>query len=145
MIVVDANVVLSALRSSGGASHRIVRGLVSGTIPFAVSPAVALEYEDVVKRPGLLGETPTLSHAQIDIVLDAMFARALLVSPWFRFRPFLEDPGDDIYIECAPSVGATLIVSGDRHFRHPATAAFGMSVMSARDYVVEVLNRSEPP
>ncbi|WP_426125023.1 PIN domain-containing protein [Pararhizobium sp. PWRC1-1] len=97
MIVVDANVMLSAFRSANGASHLLVRKMISGDVSFSVSPAVALEYEDVLKRPGILGEKAWLSHSEIDAVLDAVFARAKLVSPWFRFRPFLNDPKDDLY------------------------------------------------
>jgi putative PIN family toxin of toxin-antitoxin system len=144
MIVVDANVVLAALRSSQGASHRLLREMLMGRIPFAVSPAVALEYEDVLKRPGILGGNFWIGDDEIDTVLDALFAKSHLVSPFFRFRPFLADPKDDIYIECALAAGATLIVSNDRHFRHPAVAAFGMSVMKAGDYLAGWHIRRDP-
>lgn len=143
MIVVDANVVLSALRSSRGASHLLLRAMLVGEVSFAVSPAVALEYEDVVKRDGILGDDPWIRHHEIDTVLDAVFSQAHLVSPWFRFRPFLDDPKDDIYIECALTAGAIQIVSGDRHFLHPATAAFGISVMRAGDCVAELTRRRQ--
>ncbi|MDM9647625.1 putative toxin-antitoxin system toxin component, PIN family [Rhizobium sp. S163] len=137
MVVVDANVMVSALRSSKGASHQLVREMLTGGVEFALSPAVALEYEDVLKRPGILGKAPSLSESKIDIVLDAVVSKAELVSPWFHFRPFLADPKDDIYIECALAAGATLIISNDRHFRHPAVSAFGMSVMSAGDFIAQ--------
>ncbi|WP_132568650.1 PIN domain-containing protein [Rhizobium sullae] len=144
MIVVDANVMLSALRSSRAVSHQLLREMLVGDIPFAVSPAVALEYEDVLKQPGILGDEPWLSGDEIDTVPDAIFSQARLVSPWFRFRPFLADPKDDIYIECALAAGATFIVSSDRHFQHPAVRAFGMSVMRAGDFVAELTRRRQP-
>lgn len=134
MIVVDANVFLSALRSSQGASHQILHCMLTGEIAFALTPAVALEYEDVVKRSGLLGQPPALRMNEVDVVLDALFSRAHIVSPYFRFRPFLDDPKDDIYIECALSAGAELIVTSDRHFQHPAVHAFGLSVMRAAEF-----------
>jgi putative PIN family toxin of toxin-antitoxin system len=137
MIVVDANVVVSALRSSKGASHLLLRKMLVGGVAFALSPAIAVEYEDVLKRPGMLGDTPWISNEEIDTVLDAVISRAMLVSPRFRFRPFLDDPKDDIYIECALAAGATLIVSNDRHFRHPAVEAFGLSVMKTGEFLAE--------
>ncbi len=118
MIVVDANVMLSALRSSRGASHLLLRTMLAGDLDFAVSPAVSLEYEDVLKRPGILGGHPWISGAEIDTVLDAVFSRAKLVAPWFRFRPFLTDPKDDLYIECALTAG--------RHTSSAATSTFGI-------------------
>jgi putative PIN family toxin of toxin-antitoxin system len=144
MIVVDANVMLSALRSSRGASHQLLREMLVDDVAFAVSPAVALEYEDVLKRPGILGDNPWLGEEEIDTVLDAVFGRARLVSPWFRFRPFLADPKDDIYIECALAAGATLIISNDRHFQHPAVNAFGISVMGAGDFVTDRTRKRQP-
>lgn len=115
-----------------------------GSIPFAVSPSVAFEYEDVLKRPGILGDTPWISGDEIDTILDAVFGRAHLVSPSFRFRPFLADPKDDIYIECALAAGAAHIISNDRHFRHPAVGAFGMTVMNAGEYLVGWNGRRDP-
>lgn len=76
MIVVDANVVLSALRSSRGASHQLLRRMLAGDVPFAVSTAIALEYEDVLKRPGILGAQPWIQGDEIDTVLDTIFSQA---------------------------------------------------------------------
>ncbi|MDQ1196698.1 PIN domain-containing protein [Agrobacterium sp. SORGH_AS 787] len=143
MIVVDANVLLAALRSSRGASHWLIREMLKGGVPFAVSPAVALEYEDVLKREGILGQEPWIRPHEIDMLLDAIFSQAQLVSPWFRFRPFLPDANDDIYIECALAAGATYIVSSDRHFDHPAVKAFGISVMRAGDFAAELTRRRQ--
>lgn len=145
MIVVDANVLLAALRSSRGASHVLLREMLAGGVAFAISPAVAIEYEDVLKRPGLLGKQPWATAEEIDTILDAVFSRAHLVSPWFRFRPFLADPKDDLYVECALAANAVIIVSNDRHFRTPVTTAFGLSIMRAGDFVAELSRRNEAP
>lgn len=145
MIVVDVNILASALRSSKGASHHLLREMLGGEIDYAVSPAVAVEYEEVLKRPGIFGDAPWIGSGEIDTVVDAVIRQALLVSPWFRFRPFLDDPKDDIYIECALAAGATWIVSNDRHFRHPAVAAFGLSVMTAGDFVAQQMRRRTSP
>ncbi|MGO4567688.1 putative toxin-antitoxin system toxin component, PIN family [Rhizobium sp. 2YAF20] len=125
-------------------TSNLLREMLVGEVPFAVSPAVAVEYEDVLKRPGVLGDDPWISGGEIDTVLDAVFGQSMLVSPWFRFRPFLDDPKDDIYIECALTAGATFIVSSDRHFQHPAVGAFGLSVMKAGDFVAELARRRQP-
>jgi putative PIN family toxin of toxin-antitoxin system len=137
MIVVDANVMLAAFRSANGASHVLLRQMVGGNIPFAVSPAVALEYEDLLKRPGILGTNPWVLKDEIDVVLDALFEKALLVSPQFRFRPFLDDPKDDLYIECAFAAGADTIITNDRHFRHPSVETFGLSVSNAGAFIAQ--------
>jgi predicted nucleic acid-binding protein len=144
MMVVDANVVLSAMRSSAGASHLLLRKMLVGEAAFAVSPAIAFEYEDLLKREGIFGNEPWIRPEEIDTVLDALFSRAHLVSPWFRFRPFLNDPKDDIYVECALAAGATFIVTHDRHFRHPTVRAFGITVLKPANLLAELKTRKEP-
>jgi putative PIN family toxin of toxin-antitoxin system len=135
LVVIDTNVVLRAFRSRNGASHAIVRSILLGEQQCAASPAVILEYEDVLKRPGILGSQPAIPADEIDKVLDAICARAIHVVPWFRFRPFLNDPKDDMYVECAMASGARIIVTDDRHFRHPAVPAFGVTAMTASDFL----------
>ncbi|MGU3536658.1 PIN domain-containing protein [Methylobacterium sp. A54F] len=126
MIVVDANVILSGLRSRNGAAHQVLRGRLTGQHAFAASPAVMLEYEDVLMRPGALGEQPWIEPGEVDVLLDALCARAVPARPWFRFRPFLADPKDDLYIECALAAGAGVIVTFDRHFAPHVLSPFGL-------------------
>lgn len=142
-IVVDVNVILSAFRSSLGASHIVLRAMISGELSFAISPAVALEYEDVLKRPGILGPHSTITNDDIETVLNALLKQARLVSPSFRYRPILDDPKDELYVECAVAAGARRIVSNDKHFRHPALAGFGMSACRAADIATELKKRHD--
>ena len=107
-------------------------------IAFAISPAVVLEYEDLLKRPGILGWMSGVTDDDIDVVLDRLCAVGVHSLPWFRFRPFLNDPKDDIYIECALAAGATCIVSDDKHFRLPAVVGFGIVVMTASEFVEDL-------
>lgn len=92
MNVVDANVILGGLRSRNGASHAVLTGMLKGTLPFAVSPAVMVEYEDLLKRRGIFGPEPWLSLSQIDAILDALCDRLTPACPFFRYRPFPSDP-----------------------------------------------------
>lgn len=135
MIVVDVQVLLSALRSRRGASNAVLGRMIEGMIEFAVSPAVAFEYEEVLKRPGVFGDRPWISEDEIDIVLDAVLAEAILVAPRFRFRPFLDDPDDDIYIEMRSGRRRADDHQRDRHFRHPAMAAFGLTVLTPAQFL----------
>ena len=138
VIVADSNVFLSGCRSPNGASFVVLRGMLTGEITFAATPAMLLEYEDVLKRPVILGRTPAVPPWQIDPLLEALCENAVQTFPWFRFRPFLLDPKDDLFIECALAAGARLIVSGDRHFQNPAVSAFGLTVTTARDFVANL-------
>ncbi len=137
MIVADTNVIVRAIRSPQGASGYVLREILRGNLRVAVSPAVVLEYEDVLLRPGILGEPPVASVDEVEVILDAICNVATKVSSYFRFRPFLEDPKDDLFVECAFAAGARIIVTDDRHFRYGALQGFGVRAMSAKQFVLE--------
>ena len=142
MIVADTNVILRGVRSPAGSSGHVLRGMIAGSIAFAASPALILEYEDVLKRRGKL-DARYVSVGDIDVILDAICLRAVETTPWFSFRPFLADPKDDLVVDCALASGARIIVTDDQHFRHPALAAFGLRVHSAQSFVRLLLARKE--
>ncbi|PYE28784.1 putative nucleic acid-binding protein [Rhizobium sp. PP-WC-2G-219] len=138
MIVADTNVILRGIRSRSSASGFVLRGMLDASIAFALTPAMVLEYEDVLKRPGIV---PGVSSEDLDVILDALCFRARRTTPFFRFRPVLDDPKDDLVIECAVTAGAYAIVTHDRHFSHPSVAAFGLIALTAQDFVIR--HRSE--
>lgn len=110
MVVADTNVIVRGVRTKNGASGYVLRGMLTGEIAFAASPAVILEYEAVLKRPGVLGDVE-IDEQGIDLILDALCHRAIEAMPRFRFRPFLSDPKDDLFVECAPGIRS----QPDRH------------------------------
>lgn len=143
MIVVDTNVILRGVRSNAGASGYILKAMLSGELAFAATPAVMIEYEDVLKRPSSLSGLE-IEEWQIDTILNAVAMMAHETHPWFRFRPFLDDPKDDLFIECALAAGVRVIVTDDKHFKHPDVAAFGISPKTASDFVKELRMERTP-
>lgn len=69
-IVLDTNVLVAAFRSKRGASYELVRSLGQADWRLNVSVALALEYEDVLKRKDLLRG---LSEKAMDDFLDYRF------------------------------------------------------------------------
>jgi putative PIN family toxin of toxin-antitoxin system len=135
MNVVDANVLVSGLRSRNGASHLILRAMLTGDVPITASPAVILEYEAVLKRPGMLGRRAWISPEEIDQILDVICLLAVPALPSFRFRPILNDPGDDLYLECALAGGADTIITHDVGFSDPKVQALGIRALTPRSYL----------
>ena len=66
-IVLDTNVLVAAFRSKRGASYELVRSIGQADWRLNVSVALALEYEDVLKRSGLL---QGITEVEIDDFLD---------------------------------------------------------------------------
>lgn len=107
-VVIDTCVFVSALRSSRGASHRLVSLVGTGSFEITLSVPLVLEYEDVAKR---LGDATALSHAEIDDVIDYLCSAAHLQEIHFLWRPVLRDARDDHVLELAVEAGCETIVT----------------------------------
>ena len=91
-IIIDTNVLLSALRSQLGASFRLLSLIEDNRFETNLSVALVFEYEDVLKRPE---QNLRLSHQEIDDVLDFLCQNANLHEIFYLWRPTLRDPKDD--------------------------------------------------
>ena len=107
-VVIDTNVLLSALLSTKGASYRLLSLVGDSRWQLNLSVALVLEYEDVLKR----AETGLkLTHHEIDDVLDFLCARANLCEIFYLWRPHLRDPQDDFVLELAVESSCNFIVT----------------------------------
>jgi hypothetical protein len=101
-----------------------------------LTPALFLQYEDVLKRPEQLracGLTPT----QVDQRLAALAAAAEVVTVYYFWRPQLPDPGDELVFEAAINGRADALVTYDmRHFA-AAAARFGLRLARPTDVLEE--------
>ena len=99
-VVLDSSVVVSAFRSRSGASSRLLDLVEDGRLVPLATPALFIEYEDVLKRPEQR-EISGLSLAEVDAALTAFAALVELVEVRFTWRPQLADPGDEMVLDAA--------------------------------------------
>jgi putative PIN family toxin of toxin-antitoxin system len=126
-IVLDTSVVTAAFRSRSGASRAILDWVADRLLVPLVTPALFLQYEDVLKRPEQL-RASWLTLAQVDQRLAALASAAELVTVHYLWRPQLPDPGDELVFEAAVNGRADALVTYDmRHFA-VAAARFGLRV-----------------
>jgi len=109
-IVLDTNVLVSALRSAVGPSFALVQCIRAGELDLCCSPALFLEYEDVLKRPSQL-QVCGLSADEIDAILADLAGYISPVSTHYRWRPQLRDPADEMVLEAAVNARADAIVT----------------------------------
>lgn len=107
-IILDTNVLLSALRSQFGASFRLLSLIEDSRFQINLSVALAFEYEDVLKRPEM---KLNLTHREIDNVLDFLCQNANLCEIFYLWRPTLRDPKDDFVLELAVESNCDYIVT----------------------------------
>lgn len=124
-VVIDTNVLVAAFRSSLGASYRVLQTIEQRRWRPVISPALALEYESVLKR-GV--EELGLSLVDIDDFTEYLCSRARLVQIYFRWRPMLPDPDDDRILEVAVRTGSPIVTFNVRDFR--GSESLGIRTMS---------------
>ena len=117
LIVLDTNVLVSGLcRRTGSASFEIVKAVQGRRIPIALTQKLCSEYEAVLKRSGIRRLTD-LSQEDIDLVIDALIALAMLSEAHYLWRPNLPDESDNFVLEAAVATGATIVTKNLRDFR----------------------------
>jgi len=128
-VILDTNVILAAMRSQTGASHRLLLTIGHPRWQNVITPALMYEYEDVARRPG---NAPGLSPQDITNILNLIYQQSHRQLVWFSWRPLSPDPGDDAILEAAIAGGCDYVVSfNERHLR--AAREFGIEVLKPAD------------
>ena len=110
-VVIDTNVLVSALLTSGGLPEAVIDLAISGAVQWFASESVLAEYEVVLKRPRLAIDSRKAADA-----IARIRAIVSMVSPEVRVAA-ATDPDDNQFLECAEAAQAHYLVTGNiRHF-----------------------------
>ncbi|MBT3227245.1 MAG: putative toxin-antitoxin system toxin component, PIN family [Deltaproteobacteria bacterium] len=130
-IVIDTNVIISALRSTKGASFKLLSIIDSDLFEFALSVPLFIEYESFAKRnKDQLG----LTESVIDDILDYLAEIGNKREIYFLWRPFLKDPKDDLVLELAVESESDFIISYNKNdFKN--VIKFGLKVLTPFEFL----------
>jgi predicted nucleic acid-binding protein len=111
----------------------LIRELGNANWAINISPALAFEYEDVLKRDGLL---PGYTAADIDRLLRSLFAVGNLIPAVPSRTPRLRDPDDERILEVAMVAGAIVVTHNVRDFS--GAERFGVRVATPAAFLREL-------
>jgi len=97
-IVIDTNVVLSAVRSRQGASHKLLTKLGDEHFVVCISVPLVLEYEATLQKVQWPGKP---NNKTIEDILDYLCLIGEAVKPPYLWRPMAKDPKDEMLVELA--------------------------------------------
>ena len=115
-IILDTNVLVSALTSAEGTSRTVLRGVLQGRWQPLISLSLFLEYEDVLSRPHTIERCP-LSEMEREDLIDAFASRCQMIELHYMWRPNLRDEADNHVFELAVAAqNAVLLTWNVRDF-----------------------------
>ena len=124
-VVLDTNVLVSALLTPGGVCGQIVELVIRNVLDVCVDGRILEEYEAVLHRSGFSFAAGNVDRvlAQLELVAERVTARP--------FRSSIPDPSDLAFLEVAVAGHAVLVTGNKRHY--PSGARGGVRVVSPRE------------
>ena len=130
-VVLDTNVLVSALRSRRGASFKVLELVGQDRFDLCVSVPLVVEYESAAKRVAALAG---LRRADIDDIIDYLCRVAEHREIFYLWRPCLKDAKDDRVLELAVESEVDFIVTHNvRDFS--GAEQFGVRVLTPQEFL----------
>ena len=107
----------------------MLRSLDRGIGTLLLTVPLVLEYEATCQLPEHRLATG-LSEADVGLFLDAIVDMAEPVESYFRWRPQLRDPGDEMVLEAAVNGRAEALVTFNRRDYGDVPNRFGVKILS---------------
>jgi putative PIN family toxin of toxin-antitoxin system len=141
-IVIDTNILVAGLKSSSGASHRLLQRVGAESFELLISVPLFFEYEAVLSRPELFEAAVTLQPEHLTAVLDYWALVCQPVKLHYLWRPMLADPADDMVLETAVNGGADFLVTFNLRDFAQAGNLFELQVITPGEFL-EILGDEE--
>ena len=136
-VVLDTDVVVTALRSVTGGSNAVLREVAHGRLIPLITPALFLEYEAVLKRPEQRA-VHGLDLTAIDQFLAALASASEAVEVSFQWRPQLLDANDEMVFETAVNGRADALITHNVKDFAKAAIKFGLPVLRPGELLKEI-------
>lgn len=137
LVILDTNVLVSAVGSKRGASFQVVSRIGSDASDIAVSVPLVLEYESALLRHV---EETELDRDDAVAIVDYICLVAKRQPIFLLWRPLLRDPKDDMIAEAAIAAGCDAVVTHNRR-DFDDLAKFGIKVLSPREFLLTIGGR----
>ena len=142
-VVVDANVLVSAILSPRGTPAQILNAWRAAQFDLVISEAILAEIDRVFRYPKI-AKRHRWSEEQLQAFLDDLAHIAILTPGILTLAVITEAPLDDRYLECAVEGEAEYIVSGDQLLVRLGTYQ-SIAILTPRAFLEILQRQSKPP
>lgn len=136
-VVLDTSVIVSALRSNRGASNRLLQMAYSRSFQILATPALFLEYEEVLGRE----EQRDVHGMSPEAMSDFLIGLAAIIEPvrvYYQWRPQMQDTDDEMVLESALNGRADVIATHNVKDFLVAAAKFQVRIVTPASLVSEM-------
>lgn len=131
LIVIDTNVILSALQSNKGKSFELITKITKDIFDFAISVPLILEYEAVLKTK--LDRT-IFTDSDIEDLINYLCKVGIKTKLFYLWRPYLKDPFDDHVLEVAiQSNSRTIVTYNKKDFKEAEN--LGLKILTPKEFL----------
>ncbi len=131
LIVIDTNVILSALQSNKGKSFELISKISEDVFDFAISVPLILEYEAVLKNK--LDRT-IFTDSDIEDFINYLCKVGIKTKLFYLWRPYLKDPFDDHVLEVTiQSNASTIVTYNKRDFKEAEN--LGIKILTPKEFL----------
>lgn len=116
-IVIDTNLLVSAILTPQGNPAKILKLILQGKFPLILSPAILEEIHRVLRYPKLLKlmSKNKITLQEVDNFIDKLIKIAVITPGNLDLEVIQEDPSDNMILACAVEGEADFIITGDHH------------------------------
>jgi putative PIN family toxin of toxin-antitoxin system len=133
-MVIDTNVIVSALRSAAGASYRLLDVLYEGRIEIATSVPLVMEYEYACIRNL---EHIAFSESELKEYIDDLCSLSVKQKIFFLWRPMLKDANDEHVLDLAIASRSRFIITYNKK-DFIGAKQFGLEILSPKEYLQRI-------
>ncbi|MBI3125782.1 MAG: putative toxin-antitoxin system toxin component, PIN family [Ignavibacteriales bacterium] len=130
-IVIDTNIIVSALKSRNGFSFDLLSIIDDKRFQVFISVPLVLEYEDAIKRNK---SKIKLTKSEIDTILDYICLLSEKRKIFYLWRPFLKDPKDDMVLELAVESESDYVISFNKR-DFTGIEKFNLQVITPKEFL----------
>lgn len=135
--VFDTSVIVAALRSRLGASFKLLQLASEGRIILIATSSLFLEYEEVLSRPDQLAAI-SFDLKELDIFMRALVQLIEPAALFFRWRPQMSDPDDEMVVEAAVNGRAHCIVTHNTKDFAAVAGTFNVRILKPSELLKEL-------
>lgn len=133
-IVIDTNVIVSALKSRNGFSFKLLSIIDDSHFSVFISVPLILEYEDVIKRSK---SQIKLNFTEISNILDYICLIGKKIKIFYLWGPFLKDSKDDMILELAVESECDYIITfNQKDFKN--IEKFNLKVLTPKEFLKKI-------